>query len=303
MTPPTYDRDYFDQNDAFAQPSAAVVVPLVVDLIGPRDVVDVGCGSGAWLAAFAQHGVDGVGVDGAWVAEQGALSAPGAFVACDLETELPDLGRRFELAVSLEVAEHLSPDRAPAFIESLTALSDVVLFSAAIPGQGGRDHLNERWPDYWAALFRERGYALVDALRPRLWDRTEVAWWYRQNTVLFVSRAALSRYPSLAAPLPGPVSMVHPELLGYARRDLDGAREDAAQCRDAVDRYRQWTDTLQADADERIGTLAEWGEGLEREIHRLRAFTPGTVSLRTALVAFPRLLAHAVRRRVSRPGG
>ena len=56
------------------------------------------------------------------------------------------IDRRFDLALSLEVAEHLPPECGSEFVQTLTDLSSVILFSAAIPFQGGTDHLNEQWP-------------------------------------------------------------------------------------------------------------------------------------------------------------
>lgn len=302
MTSPTYDPAYYDHLDGPARAAAAVVVPLVADLVRPRSVVDVGCGSGAWLAAFAERGAEVVGVDGPWV--EGGLPVPGLLVACDLETASPDLGRRFDLAVSLEVAEHLSPHRAAPFVEALTALSDVVLFSAAIPGQGGRDHRNEQWPSYWADRFGAVGYVPLDVLRPQVWDCPEVAWWYRQNVLLYVAEAALGRLRELApggATAPSPLALVHPDRFEQERADLAAARGEAAASRDERDRYRDWVDHLQAEdavTRQRVAELAEWGAALEQEADRLRSLAPGAVPLRTVLGAVPGLIAHAVRTRV-----
>ena len=92
-------------------------------------------------------------------------------------------------AVCVEVAEHLAPSRGPALVEELCALAPNVLFSAAIPGQGGTHHLNERWQSYWASLFRKHGYEPFDIIRPRVWDNSSVEYWYRQNCLLYVKNA------------------------------------------------------------------------------------------------------------------
>jgi hypothetical protein len=116
----------------------------------------------------------------------------------------------------LEVAEHIPAPGARSFIETLVRAGPVVLFSAAIPGQGGYLHVNEQWPGYWRALFTDLGYRMVDCLRPLLWDNPEVLWWYRQNIMLFVEPAALERWRSPLlegrADLQG-LPLVHPELL------------------------------------------------------------------------------------------
>jgi SAM-dependent methyltransferase len=183
-----YSNEYFGELDPGSQRSANVLVPLLVDRLRPSSVVDVGCGSGTWLAAFLERGVtDVVGVDGSYVDLRRLRIPADHFVSANLEQPL-DLERTFDLAISLEVAEHLPAASAEGFVESLTRLSSVVVFSAAIPGQGGAHHVNLRWPDYWATLFADRGYACLDCIRPLLWRNPDVEWWYAQNTLLYARR-------------------------------------------------------------------------------------------------------------------
>lgn len=168
--------------------SAAIVVPLILDLLPDvRSVVDVGCGTGVWLRSFRNAGVANVfGIDGGDAPDGLLYLDPDEFLSADLTQPLP-ISRRFDVALSLEVAEHLPELHGPRFVDSLCALSDVVVFGAAIPGQGGTGHINERWLSYWAGLFKERGYAFVDLLRPRIWFDDRIEWWYSQNTVVFVN--------------------------------------------------------------------------------------------------------------------
>jgi hypothetical protein len=153
-------------------------------------------------------------VDGAHVAH--AAKVP--FVAHDLEQPLPDLGRH-SLAVCLEVAEHLSPGRAQSFIADLCRLSDVVLFSAAIPGQGGTGHVNEQPPQYWAGLFEQQGYAVSGYLRWLIWDDDRVENWYRQN-LLIAAKNPGRQHPGLlwGTAAAEPVHVVHPVLFDARRR-------------------------------------------------------------------------------------
>ena len=204
---------YRKQSDGSAR-SAARIVPLVLDLArGIQSVVDVGCGVGTFLAEFHNHGVGFVqGFDGDYVNREMLRISEDRFGARDLSKPL-HLERRFDLAISLEVAEHLPPERARSFVEDLTRLSDLILFSAAIPGQGGTHHVNEQWQDYWAGQFEEFGYHALDAIRSRLWDCDDIEPWYRQNTLLYANLAALERDPSLlshrASSLPS-LRVVHP---------------------------------------------------------------------------------------------
>ncbi|MGH9429782.1 MAG: glycosyltransferase, partial [Terriglobia bacterium] len=125
-----------------------------------------------------------------------------------------DLGRVFDLVISLEVAEHLPGDCAPAFVECLTHLAPFVLFSAAIPFQGGDHHVNEQWPDKWAGFFQKHDYVPVDFIRKRVWKNDAVEWWYAQNTLLFVQAGLLESNPALKAEFeqthPDQLCLVHP---------------------------------------------------------------------------------------------
>jgi SAM-dependent methyltransferase len=199
-----YDGAFFRFLDAEALRSARRVVPRVLELVRPERVVDVGCGQGAWLSVFREHGIEEVlGVDGEWVDPASLLIPRERFQHRDLRQPL-ELEESFDLAVSLEVAEHLPPENADGFVEALARLAPVVLFSAAIPRQGGVGHLNEQWPDYWAERFARHGFMAADVLRSELWEDREVAWWYAQNTLLFVRE----ELPGLHAA--APPRLVHP---------------------------------------------------------------------------------------------
>jgi SAM-dependent methyltransferase len=161
-------------------------VPLLMTLLRPGSVVDVGCGIGSWLSVFRDCGVhDVTGVDGDYVPVEALQIPQDAFRSADLNEPLC-AGRSFDLVVSLEVAEHLPPESASRFVESLCALGPAILFSAAVPFQGGTGHCNEQWPEYWAELFEARGFVAVDCIRPRVWHAADVDWWYAQNALLYL---------------------------------------------------------------------------------------------------------------------
>ena len=181
-------------------------------------VVDFGCGAGNWLSAFHENGVrDILGYDGDYVDTGNLRIDPACFVARNLERE-DQVTRRFDLAISLEVAEHLPTARAAGFVDLLVRSAPAVLFGAAIPGQGGVHHVNEQWPDYWRALFAAAGYRPVDLIRPRIWGRDDVEAWYQQNTVLYGSQSFLDDHPDLT-PVPPEISLniVHPKLYDERR--------------------------------------------------------------------------------------
>lgn len=193
----SYPPSFYESLAASSLSSAREVVPLLLEMLPVRSVVDVGSGTGAWLSVFREHGLDDVfGVDTDDVPEKRLQIPSHRFRRADLRNPL-FLDRTFELAISLEVAEHLPAAAADLFVESLVRLSSLVVFSAAVPLQGGYRHLNEQWPDYWVEKFERHGYALRDVIRPKIWTNPRVAWWYSQNMLLFVRRDALSLYPRL----------------------------------------------------------------------------------------------------------
>jgi len=192
-----YPPEFYTEGADYTGFAARRVISILLELLTPRSVVDVGCGTGVWLAQFALFGVSDIwGVDGPHVRADELVIDPARFSSADLEQPL-QVGREFDCAVSLEVAEHLSPVAAEPFVDSLTRLAPVVLFSAAIPFQGGIHHVNEQWQQYWANLFASRGYIPIDAIRPRLWDDERVLWYTRQNTLLYVRRDHLVAHPRL----------------------------------------------------------------------------------------------------------
>jgi SAM-dependent methyltransferase len=200
-----YTRSFFDELARGTWESAQIVVPAVHELLRPTSVLDVGCGMGTWLAEWRRVGVsDLFGIDGGYV-DQAALEVPSdRFASTDLREPF-SLGRTFDLVQSLEVAEHLDEPCADAFVESLARHGDTILFSAAIPGQGGTHHVNEQWPSYWAEKFVQAGYTVYDVIRPKIWTDQRVAVWYRQNMLVFARGRTLEEgRPRL--------DLVHPDM-------------------------------------------------------------------------------------------
>jgi SAM-dependent methyltransferase len=200
--------------------SARQIVPLIMEYVRPRSVVDVGCGLGMWASVFLEHGIENLlGIDNQTVPQDSLVIPRDRFMTHDLGRPL-QLQARFDLVVSLEVAEHLPPSSAETFVETLTGLGPVVVFSAAIPLQRGRGHINEQWPAYWAELFERRGYRAVDCLRKRIWNDDRVEPYYSQNMVVYVDAERLADYPELQrealAEGERPLALIHPHY--YVRR-------------------------------------------------------------------------------------
>jgi|SRR5579859_1698773 len=212
-----YTKSFYQEMRKGAELSAEVIVPIVLRAIPTHSVVDVGCGDGTWLAAFHKLGVsDILGIDGDYVQGEDLQIDPKYFRSMDL-SEPFHLERRFDLAISLEVAEHLPETSATTFIESITRLAPAILFSAAIPRQGGNNHINEQWQDFWVSLFRKHSYLAIDLIRKRVWQNQSVDWWYAQNTVLFAEAKYVMSNPTLKSELEqtklDQLNVVHPR--GY----------------------------------------------------------------------------------------
>ena len=152
-----YDDRFFAQIDAESDALYTELAAAVMRTWAPRSVVDVGCGTGVVLAKLAEHGVTVRGVEGSSAAIRRSRIG-GCIVRADLERGVPRLGR-FDLCLCIEVAEHLRPRSARQLVEGLAHLSDVVVFSAAQPGQRGIAHLNMQPKSYWRSLFEEQGFA------------------------------------------------------------------------------------------------------------------------------------------------
>lgn len=173
-----------------------------------------------FYTCFKNSGIsDVLGVDGAWVDKELLYKYLDheEFFECDLEKEI-NLKKSYDLVVSLEVAEHIPKESADIFVKSLINAGNLILFSAAIPNQGGQNHINEQWLTYWEEKFTHHNYVIHDVIRPIFWDNSEVFWWYKQNMVLVTPKDYELKLSKESVPMR---NIVHHELFQQTSKNLE----------------------------------------------------------------------------------
>ncbi|EGG92515.1 hypothetical protein HMPREF0491_01223, partial [Lachnospiraceae oral taxon 107 str. F0167] len=181
-----YGANFYEDNQYGSFMSAIEVLKYLIPIYNPSSIVDFGCGTGTWLAAAKQinRDIQVTGVDGDYVDRNMLMVKKEEFLARDL-TENLDLHKKFDMVISLEVAEHLNEKYADTFIDTLCRHSDIVLFSAAHVGQGGDGHVNEQPISYWVEKFEKRGYIWND-IRNEFKDNYNIEQWYKDNISIFI---------------------------------------------------------------------------------------------------------------------
>ncbi len=183
-----YDDTFFENTRKFEEESARSFVKIILENFTLESVVDIGCGVGIYLKEFQAAGKEVLGYDGAPAAIKNSLVGKNIQLH-DLSTPL-QLDKKFDLCMCVEVAEHLPPESADTIIETLIGLSDTVIFTAAIPGQGSREigHINEQPHEYWIEKFEKNGFTYQKELSEKICEQLKasgVIWWIVQNCMIF----------------------------------------------------------------------------------------------------------------------
>lgn len=207
-----YNQKFYETNQKDLNASLKIMT-YIYNKLKPKSVVDFGCGSGTWLSSVEKLGCkDIIGLDGDYVNKEWLLFDSKKFIAIDLREKV-DLSRKFDLAISLEVAEHISEEFSEIYLQNLTNASDIILFSAAIPYQDGTNHVNEQYPSYWIKKFEKYDYVPYDALRWKFWNDESIAFWYRQNIMFFCKKNRLNELKKMFPIGDMPTDLVHPVRL------------------------------------------------------------------------------------------
>ena len=184
-----YSPEYYAKHvDAPAAKSADAMSDTIIEEFAPKSVVDVGCGTGYLLMVLKGRGLDTFGLEYSEAGLEYCRNRGLDVRKFDLENDKFTDARRFDVAVSVEVAEHLPAKIADSYVDLLTRFADRIVFTAAPPGQGGRDHVNEQPPEYWIEKFAKRSFVHDVALSNQWkekWKARGVQDWYHQNLMLF----------------------------------------------------------------------------------------------------------------------
>ncbi len=175
---------------SIAQQNAPKVIPSMLHCFpGISSVIDVGCGSGAFVAEFNRAGVRGIGFEHS---AHGIALARNQGVDCRYfdVAQMGDgqLSVSADLVYSFEVAEHVPVALADNFVDFVASLGPLVIFAAAQPNQGGIGHINEQPIDYWIKKFEKKGYSFCESETNTLRVAFHVSLtsdWFYKNTCVF----------------------------------------------------------------------------------------------------------------------
>jgi SAM-dependent methyltransferase len=184
----TSEIKFQQKNNKLKDDSAKIVTDFLFQLFKPKSVVDIGCGTGLLLKHFRNKGCEILGYEGKWIntelIEENISNNMVKII--DFENLEKNNIVKHDLCLCLEVAEHVSSKQAENFVKFISQHSNLLIFSAAIPNQGGVNHINEQWSDYWDSKFLKLGYVKYDILRPILWSQENITWPHKQNMVVYL---------------------------------------------------------------------------------------------------------------------
>jgi SAM-dependent methyltransferase len=203
--------------EVYNKDSATEILPYILNLLKPKSILDVGCGLATWLSVANKNSITDIfGLDSTINSE--LIELDSKFLSQVDISKGFNLNRKFDLIICLEVIEHIPEENSSVFIDSLIKHSDTILFSGAIPKQGGDGHINEKPIEFWFNMFSEKGFYAADIIRPRFWNNPHVKWWYKQNTFLYTKQPSEEQITHQI--------YIHPELFYDKITQLEKCRSE-----------------------------------------------------------------------------
>lgn len=208
-----YSASYYKKHETGSYQSAIQILEYINSFINFNSVIDFGCGMGTWCKALNNLGIkDFLGIDIHQYDSTYMLIPNDKYMQFDLRKPLV-LTRGTDIAISVEVAEHIKPEYSDIFISNLCSCSEIVLFSAAISHQGGTGHINEQSCTYWEKIFNKYGYKAIDCIRPYFWNNEQIEIWYRNNCLLYIKQHTYEKISTHIPQNTYPLDIIHPSML------------------------------------------------------------------------------------------
>jgi len=190
-----YNDNFFNNTIKFEAKSAWSFVDIILEYFSPKSIVDIGCGAGIYLSEFEKRGIkDLLGIDGSPHAKNSFLLTKDRLEIFDLAKHY-EFKRSYDLCLCLEVAEHLEESNADILVNTIINASDIIIFTAAVPGQGPRSigHINEQPHVYWIDKFRQKNYLFQENLSKEIREKMKekkVVWWIVNNLMIFKKKTS-----------------------------------------------------------------------------------------------------------------
>jgi 2-polyprenyl-3-methyl-5-hydroxy-6-metoxy-1,4-benzoquinol methylase len=142
------------------------------EIVGAQTAYEFGCGVGSQTERLRELGWTIDGCDGSPHAIEQA-DPPGSVRPIDLTAAVMFDPR--PCVICTETAEHIAEEHAPMIVRNIAACArDVIIFSAAPPGQEWPGHINLQPIGYWLTKFRAHGWDNSEAetrhLQTRMWQ-------------------------------------------------------------------------------------------------------------------------------------
>lgn len=182
-----YDAEFYNFSKEEVSKFVSSFVDIIIKEFNPKSVADIGCGIGLYVNEFDKRGVEAVGYDGSPYAIKNSVTRKGLLKIGDIRKNL-NFDKKYDIVLSIEVAEHIPTKCSDIFVNTLTKCSDVIILTAAQKGQGGTDHINEQPRYFWIKKFEKKNFNFNKSLSEKLSFKMKekgVPWWIHGNLMIF----------------------------------------------------------------------------------------------------------------------